>query len=79
MIITRHEVIAEDAWPWDKSSLDRIALNRIETVRLGRGRSDSGRLLLIEGDRGRIAFGQGLSKAALDWLRDYVTAAIVKA
>ena len=79
LIITRHEVIAEDAWPWDKSSLDRIALNRVETVRLGRGRSDSGRLLLIEGDRGRIAFGQGLSKAALDWLRDYVTAAIVKA
>lgn len=51
--------------------IESIAL-RVEDGRLGRG-------LIIAGDRGRMHVGAGLSREALAWLKNFLTAAIATA
>jgi hypothetical protein len=77
--LTRDELRVEDAWPWDKRSEKRLPLSAIESVTLRKARSNLGKELLIQSDRGYIALGVGLSDQALVWLRRYLLAAIVTA
>lgn len=77
--ITRDAVTLDDPWPWDRNAVDSLPLAEIESVRTRRARSNLGRELVIEGDRGYIVTGPGLSREALVWLERYVTAAVTTA
>jgi len=81
MIITREHLKVVDGWNMTQSvaPITELALADIEGVSVRRARSNLGGELVIAGDKGQIVFGMGLSKAALDWLRDYITAAIATA
>ena len=66
----------------DTYRTEELALRDIESVKVAKVNRPSGPPayeLVITGDKHRFNFGRGLSMAALNWLKDFLTAAIATA
>ena len=66
----------------DTYRTEELALRDIESVKVAKVNRPSGSPayeLVITGDKHRFNFGRGLSMAALNWLKDFLTAAIATA
>ena len=66
----------------DTYRTEELALQDIESVKVAKVNRPSGPPayeLVITGDKHRFNFGRGLSMAALNWLKDFLTAAIATA
>ena len=75
ILITRTKMVVTDpwqGWPLHQKSFD---LSEIETITL----HPRGEGISIAGDQTQIDIGAGLSKAALTWLKDYLTSAAATA
>lgn len=77
--VTREEVRLTDPMPLGQDA-GPLRLDAIEEIRVAPppGRL-AGATLVIASDAGEIRTGRGLSDEALEWLRDYLTAAVVEA
>lgn len=77
--VTREEVRLTDPMPLGRDA-GPLRLDAIEEIRVAPppGRL-AGATLVIASDAGEIRTGRGLSDEALEWLRDYLTAAVVEA
>lgn len=78
--ITRDDVRLADPMPLGKDA-GPLRLERIEEIRVAapRNRLVGADTLVIASDAGEIRTGQGLSAEALEWLRAYLTTAVVTA
>lgn len=75
--LTRQAISYDDKWGGVRGSGAGLSLplDQVEQVHL----ADNGRELVIASDRGQIRTGAGLDRAALDWLKNYLTATILHA
>ena len=58
---------------------DDLALGDIEQINVRKISGDRHRSLLLSGDAGSLVLGRGLPASHLEWLRDYLTGAIITA
>ncbi len=77
--LDRRELTVTDSLRLNRPSRNGLSLDEIESIAIRRARGNSGWELVIASDRGPIHVGLGLSKKALVWLRDFITAAIATA
>lgn len=77
--LDRRRLTVTDALRLNRHSRDGLSLDEIESIAIRPARGNSGRELVIASDRGPIHVGLGLSKDALAWLKDFITAAIATA
>lgn len=77
--LDRRRLTVTDALRSSRHSRDGLMLDEIESIAIRPARGNSGRELVIASDRGPIHVGLGLSKEALAWLKDFITAAIATA
>ncbi len=77
--LDRRRLTVTDALRLNRHSRDGLMLDEIESIAIRPARGNSGRELVIASDRGPIHVGLGLSKEALAWLKDFITAAIATA
>lgn len=77
--VSRDGVENHDAWPWRKGDPTALSHQDIEAVRIHRSGKSNGPVLAVESDRGTMHLGQGLTRAELAWLRDFLTASVATA
>lgn len=77
--LDRSRLTVDDAFHGGRRSPSTFSFDEIESITLRSGDRNSGRELVIAGDAGRIKVGSGLSNEALDWLRNFLIAAITTA
>ncbi len=77
--LDRRELTVTDALRLNRHSRSELSLDEIESIAIRRARGNTGWELVIASDRGPIYVGLGLSKTALAWLKDFITAAIATA
>lgn len=75
ILITRKSMQVTDPWQKWPDHQKSFELSEIETIT----RQSRGGGIMIAGDKARVDIGAGLSKAALIWLRDYLTSAVATA
>lgn len=67
----------EDPWPWVGGMATSVVVAEVEKLQVRAARSGYGRELVIASDAAQIELGIGLSKEALEWLEEYLKAAII--
>jgi hypothetical protein len=68
-----HDAIESiDAWRWNTADAVTLGIAEIEGVRVHRSGTAGSLVVAIESDRGTMHLGQGLSRAELNWLRDFL-------
>ena len=77
--LDRRRLKVIDALQSDSRGRKDLALEEIEAIAVRKADGNLGRELVISSDRGAVHVGGGLSKPALAWLKDYLTAAIATA
>lgn len=79
VVVSRTRLLVDDmALPEDKRRRT-FRLREIEEVRVKAPVQGIGKVLLVAGRSEQVEIGFGLSKEALNWLRDYIIAAVVRA
>ena len=78
ILISRRRLVVVDAW--QKRAPEKLSfdLDEVESITVQSSRN-KGKGLLIASDRTQVHVGGGLSRAALAWLQNYLTAAIATA
>ncbi len=79
IVITRKAVALIDAWQGTSAKGKSLKLDEIESVTIRAARPSSRGRLVIAADKGSLILGAGLPRPALDWLADYLTAAVTTA
>jgi hypothetical protein len=77
--LTSEAVENRDTWRLNTADAATLNYSEIEAVRIYRSAKIGSLVVAIESDRGTMHLGQGLSRAELVWLRDYLTARIAQA
>ncbi len=80
IIVTRERIGRYLMLPFLQARLrDDLALGDIEQINVRKISGDRHRSLLLSGDAGSLVLGRGLPASHLEWLRDYLTGAIITA
>ncbi len=77
--IERDRLILDDEMRSRRRGPESMSFDEIESIRLRAEDGNLGKELVIAGDRDQIKVGSGLSREALDWLKNFLTAAIATA
>ena len=77
--LDRQRLTVEDPMRGKKRGTGSLAFDQIESITLRTEKGSIGSELVIAGDAGEIAIGSGLSREALDWLKNFLVAAIATA
>lgn len=76
--LTREAIENLDEWRWNAGDAESVSLDDIEGVRIYRNGKLASRAVAVESDHGTMHLGQGLSRADLTWLRDFLIARIAQ-
>ena len=77
--LDRRRLTQTDALGSSRRSRGGLSLDEIESITLRGAQGNLGKELVIASDRGPMHVGGGLSDDALNWLKDFLTAAIATA
>lgn len=70
--IGRDEIHIRQRLPWGISDGEKIKTELIEVVRIGRKSGQGGDAVLLETDHGDFKVGEGLSRDALEWIKNCI-------
>lgn len=77
--LDRERLVLDDAMQGRRRDPKTLPFDQIESITLRAEDGNMGQALVIAGDSGQMKVGSGLSKPALVWLKNFLTAAIATA